>query len=199
MAKYLVIICLLYAAQSQADLLCPKGVKFEDRLEVENDDGSETSLKLNGVGLKQVQVIIKVDAFYAGLYLEKTSQSASTILKSKQKKVGVIHTLMKVSRKRLVDMWDEEYERLCGSQCDKLRKFHDQFISYARDLKKGERLYLIQFKDRLEIEINNNEFFQPIHSAAYGKLLQRVLIGPDAADKKLEKGLLGKEMICKKV
>lgn len=195
MVKTIAVLAFVFSTSVNAAVTCPKNIKFEESLRVRVSKNKKVNLYLNGIGLKKV-LFVKV--FYAGLYLENLSQSASTVLNSKKIKVGVIHTLQNAKKKQLVDFWDDEFKRLCGNQCAQLRPYHEQFISYARNVKKGERLYTIFFRDRFEFEANGNEFYEPIRSAAYSKLLQRVLIGPDAKDKSLEDGLLGKKMICKK-
>ncbi len=187
---------ILFTNVSHAKVTCGSGVTFSKKLTI-NVNKTKKDIFLNGVGLKKVLVF---NIFYAALYLENPTTSASQILNSKEIKIGAVHALRDISKDQLVDQWDKEYERLCGQNCQKLMPFHEKFLSYARNVKNGERLYLIMFSDRFEFEISGSkgqETFPPIRSAEYGRILQRVLIGADAEDKSLENGLLGKQSICK--
>lgn len=195
---FIAMMFVLSTPWSQAKVMCGGKVEFSDTLSINMGGGKSKALKLNGVGLKKVMVF---NIFYAGLYLENLSSNAAQILKSKEVKIGVVHSLRNIDKDQLVDMWDDEFSRLCNNQCEALRPVHERFLSYARSVKTGERLYLILFPDRFEFEISGHkgqETFPPIYSASYGTLLQRVLIGPDAEDKTLENGLLGKQTVCKK-
>lgn len=197
MSKLLVVISLFFSAQAFAKVTCKKGVQFESSMSITKNNGKDVTLDLNGVGLKKA---LFLDVFYAALYLDKSlGQSADVIINSNEHKVGIVHTLRKLSRQQLVDIFDDEFERLCGTpkSCKRMRPHHEQFISYIRDLKKNERLYMVTFPDRFEVEINQNETFQPIRSPEYSRLLQNLLFGPDAADAELKKGLLGQKKICK--
>ncbi len=195
MSKLLVVICVLFSVQSFAKVSCGGGVEFYDSVAIVNDNNQNTTLHLNGVGQKRV---LFFNVFYAALYLEQLSQNGESIIQSKQHKVGIIHATMNIDKKRLVDMWNSEFDRLCGTEteCQRLLPYHEQFISYARDVKKGERMYLIAFADRFEFEANQTETYPPIYSVGYSRLLQKSLIGPEPADAELKKGLLGQKQVC---
>lgn len=195
MSKILLVFSLVFSVQSFAKVSCGSGVEFADSVSIIDDDGQSIDLDLNGVGKKRV---LFFNVFFAALYLEQTSQHGEAIIQSNQHKVGIIHATMNIDKDQLVDMWEEEFERLCGepADCSRLRPHHDQFLSYARDVQKGERLYLITFPDRFEFEVNQSETFPPIMSADYSRLLQSSLIGVDPADAELKKGLLGQKKVC---
>ena len=107
-----------------------------------------------------------------------------------------IHATRNITEKQLTDLFNGEFERLCKDQCDELQPHHDQLLGYLRAIKKNERIYIMNFPDRLEIEINENETFDPIMSPAYSRLLQNMLFGPDADDQDLKAGLLGEKKVC---
>ena len=186
---------LVSSIHAQAKVVkCGGGVEFNKIIEVENGDGIPTLLDLNGIGKKRV---LFFNVFYAALYLEETSNDSATILNSDQLKVGMIHATRNITKKQLTDLFNDEFDRLCEDKCDKMRPAHDQFISYIRPINNGERLTLVVMRDRLEMDINGDEFFDPIHDPDYGDFLSRLLIGPDAADADLKKGLLGKLNLCR--
>jgi len=187
---------IMFTNISYAKVTCGNNVTFAKKLTI-NVNKTKKDVFLNGVGLKKV---LFFNVFYAALYLEQPNTSAAQILNSKEIKIGAVHALRDITKDQLVDQWDKEYERLCGQNCEKLLPFHERFLSYARNVKNGERLYLIMLSDRFEFEIsgtNGQETYPPIRSPEYGQILQRVLIGPDAEDKTLENGLLGKQSVCK--
>ncbi|MEM7647435.1 MAG: chalcone isomerase family protein [Pseudomonadota bacterium] len=194
MTRLLVAISLLIGFQAQAKVQCGNGVSFDKSITVTDDAQGDVPLVLNGVGKKRV---LFFDVFYAALYLEEVSTDAVEILDSEQLKVGIIHATRNITKKQLTDLFDEEYQRLCDDKCEEMLPAHEKFMSYARAVKKNERLALILFADRFEFEINQNEFFDPIYDVDYADFLSRMLIGPEAADDKLKDGLLGKTQICR--
>lgn len=196
MKNILILGLLLISNYSTAAVQCPSGVEFADDVVIEGDNNQLVSLDLNGVGLKKV---LFFNIFYAAFYLEQTSQDPGIIIPSNQHKVGIIHALRDITQDQLIEQWQQEFERLCGDRCDALRPYHEQFLSYSRDVDKNERLYLISFSDRFELEINQNEVYPPIYSPEYSRLLQRSLFGPDAADPELKKGILGQKKVCKNI
>ncbi len=193
MLKLFFLCVLFFSLQTQAKVYCDGGIAFVEETQIKDDSGQYRRLELNGVGLKK---ILFFKAFYGALYLERPSQNGAAIVKSNQYKVGIVHVLRNASKKTLVDAWDDEFHRLCGQRCAALDRFHKQFLSYFRDVKKNESLYIIAFPNRFEFQVNGNEFYPPIHSAEYSRLLQNSLFGPDASDDSLKKGLLGQKTVC---
>lgn len=177
---------------SHAAVQCEKGVYFNETVGLNTKNGT-INLDLNGIGLKKI-LFFKI--FYGALYLENLSSNPVKIINSDQHKVGVLHVLRNASRKQMVDAWGGEFERLCGNDCEALRPHHERFISYARDVRKNERLYMVIFPDRFEFQLNNDEFFPAIKSPAYARLMQHSLYGPDAGDKSVADGLLGRKQVC---
>jgi len=193
LSQIIFLFALLGPNSANAVVQCTSDVQFGEEVGVRTPDGIK-KLPLNGVGRKRV---FGFNVFYAGLYLEYPSSNALGILESSQIKLGIIHTTMDISRRRITQMWNEQYNRLCGSDCKSLEPYHQRFLSYARDVSRNERLYMILYPDRFEFIVNNEEVYEPIYSSEYALLMQRVLIGPDAEDKDLENGLLGKTKVCR--
>jgi hypothetical protein len=194
--KAILVLLSIFFIQLDAEAVvqCTNEVRFSKEVAVRVGPNTSHRLYLNGVGRKRV---LGINIFYAALYLQRPSSNAIAILNSNQTKLGIIHTTRNISRRQIVQMWNQEFDRLCGSDCEALRPFHNRFISYARDVQRNERLYLIILPDRFEFVVNNNEIYDPIYSPEYADLMQRVLIGPDAEDKSMEDGLLGKTQICR--
>ena len=192
----IVLLLSLLSSVSLADLNCPTNIIFEEFVDVKTNAGF-TELSLNGVGLKKI-FLFKV--FYGALYLQKNSSNGDSIVNSKEIKVFTVHALRNISKKQLVDEWTDEFERLCAEDCKKLQPFHDQLMSYARDVNKNERFSLAFLPNRLEFIPTGGEDFPPIKSVAYGKLMLKAAVGSDAGDDKLKKGLLGQDSkLCKEI
>ena len=194
LSKLIIVILLFFSFPTFAKVNCGGGVQFDDTVTIEDDAKTLIDLDLNGVGKKKV---LFFNVFYAALYLENMSNKSELIIQSNEHKVGIIHATRNISKSQLTDMFNQEFERLCKDQCDELRPHHEQLLSYIRNIKKNERLFLINFPDRFELEVNMEETFDPIYSPAYSRLLQNMLFGPDASDPELKKGLLGQKKICK--
>ena len=192
-----VFFLLLFTFQySYADLECPSKVVFADELIVKENKKTK-SVFLNGVGLKK---FLFFNIFYGALYLENPTSDPDDIMDSSELKIITIHALRDVSEEQLADEWDKEYERLCADRCEKLRKYHEQFLSYAREVKTHERISLIFFPDRLEFISNTGEKFLPIKSPEYGEIMLMSSIGPDPGDSNLKKGMLGLDSkLCKEI
>lgn len=193
MLKLIFIIPLFFALPAYSKVKCGSGVEFESQVTIEDDNQNLIELDLNGVGRKRV---LFFNVFYAALYLENRSPESELIIASDEHKVGIIHATRNISKQQLTDLFNDEFERLCKDQCDELRPYHEQLLSYIRDIARNERLFLINFPDRFELEVNQTETFDPIMSPAYSRLLQNMLFGPDAEDPALKDGLLGKTQVC---
>jgi hypothetical protein len=195
LSKVLIVFTLLFSVQSFADVTCEGGITFSDSVRIRVGQGQTVDLNLNGVGLYRVLVF---NVFYGALYLQQTSTNGDWIIQSKQYKVGMIHANMNIRKNQMVNLWNDEFDRLCGSpqQCSQMRPAHEEFLGYARDVKEGERMYLIHFPNRFEFETSTGETFPPIYNVEYGQFLQKVLIGPEPTDADLKKGLLGLKQVC---
>ena len=186
---------LLFVRPTLADVVsCKDKVSFAKEISLQISGHAQVDLLLNGVGLRKM---FFVSVFYGGLYLENPSQNGDGIIASSETKAMTLELLRNIPRKRLVDEWDREYQRLCGTQCNKLRHFHEKFTSYARDFKKGERMTVVFLKDRVDFITGTDEVYDPIPSGAYGKIMLRSSIGREPASQGFKKGALGLKQECR--
>ncbi|MCB0378058.1 MAG: chalcone isomerase family protein [Bdellovibrionales bacterium] len=191
MLRFLSVIFLatVITLPAQADLLCGGDTIFEGHASVQMEDKSIRSLILNGVGKKRY---LFFDVLFAALYVETPSEDGPAIIEAVDEvKIMVIHALVKAKKNQLVDAWNSEFDRLCEDQCDELRPFHEQFISYADDVNKKERLIVTFKSDRVELETSRGDVFDPVMSGEYGRLMLRSSIGEEPNDDVVKKGMLG--------
>ena len=180
-------------AHAQEQVFCPGDVAFDTEFTVPTDDGNTRDLQLNGVGLKEV---FFVDIFLAAFYLENPTSNPKAILASDEIKVGVVHALRNIGKNLVAGFFDNSFYNLCEDQCAELEPFHEQFVGYLRDLKRGERVYLYRYSDRLEIQINLVESLGPIWSPEYGYLVERMFYGNSPIDQDVKDGILGLAPVC---
>ena len=196
MRFHLLFLLIFSFHYSYGDLECPNKINFVDEIMVKVSKKNKP-VYLNGVGLKK---ILFFNIFYGALYLENPTSDSEDIMASPEVKVITVHALRDISEGQLVEEWDREYNRLCDKDCEKLRPFHEQFLSYARDVEKNERFSLAFLPDRLEFISNTGEKFEPIKSVEYGQIMLMSSIGEDPADTNLKKGMLGLDSkLCKEI
>jgi|GEM_PF-1543784 len=192
------VLFILFCLQTvNADVSCPNDVTFASEVSLQTSSSRTVDLVLNGVGLRKV-FFVKV--FLGALYLEDFSQNEDEIINSDNTKVFTIHALRKITESQLEEEWNNEFKRLCGNQCEELRPFHQQFLSYTRDANKNERLSTVFLKDRVEFITEDGMDYPAIQSRAYGDLLLRSIIGPKPANVDFKKSVLGTgKVICNEI
>ncbi len=158
-----------------------KGVNFPDEIKV-----GETTLKLNGVGTRTAMSIISVYA--GGLYVENPSTDENVIIESTSPKLIDMYFLMSLGKDKLKEGWNEGFFK----NADKSYKYRsdlNKFFDMLSNMKKGERIRLTLFPDKLEVQVKD-EPVKTIESAEFSKTMLKVYIAK-ISDTGLKKGLLG--------
>lgn len=158
-----------------------KGVNFPEEIKV-----GDTTLKLNGTGVRTAMSIISV--YVAGLYVATPSTDTDTIVNSKTPKKIDMHFLMGLGKDKLKDGWNEGFFRNAEksySYRPDLNKFYDMLTNMS----KGDRVQLTFFPDKLEVQVKDGPV-QTIPSAEFSKTMLKVYIA-NIPDSGLKKGLLG--------
>jgi hypothetical protein len=181
-----VVACLLLAAPLVAGTLYD--VTMPDQVEV---DGQ--SLVLNGMGLRIKKIaFIKIKVYVAGLYLPAKSSDADAILAADEPKRVVMHFLYKeVGRDKLVEAWNEGFEKNAETEMhgleERLAKFNDMWM----DMKSGDEAVLTYLPDKgTAVEIKG-ETKGVIPGFDFARALFSVWLGPEPPNKELKEGLLG--------
>jgi len=180
---------------AQSDVSCPGNITFASETDLEIASEDFVRVTLRGVGLRTK---FFVRAFYGALYLEEPLLTDDDIVTSDTVKVFTLHALRNITRAQIETQWNKEFNSLCSNQCDELRPFHEQFLSYAQDAKTNQRLTTVFLKDRVEFIADGNTDFEPIQSRAYGNLLLKALVGPKPANPGFKESVLGRgSIICR--
>jgi hypothetical protein len=158
-----------------------KGVNFPDEIKV-----GDTTLKLNGTGVRTAMSIISV--YVAGLYVATPSTDTNTIVNATTPKKIDMHFLMSLGKDKLKEGWDEGFFRNADKSYSyraDLNKFYDMLSN----MRKGDRVQLTIFPDKLEVQVKDGAV-QTIPSAEFSKTMLKVYIA-NIPDTGLKKGLLG--------
>jgi len=148
-------------------------------------------LILNGVGFRK-KLFIKV---YAGaLYLKQKESDPKKIIEADEpmaiKMVFVCH---EVSSKKLVNAWNEGFEKALGKNIKKLQDKINTFNSFfTQSAKKGD-IYDIVYLPEKGVEVYmNSQLKGTVKGIDFKKALFAIWLGEKPADSGLKKKMLGK-------
>ncbi|MCB9094755.1 MAG: chalcone isomerase family protein [Halobacteriovoraceae bacterium] len=175
----MVLFAVLLPLKLQAAEL--KGVKFEDKVQVEGKE-----LVLNGLGLR-LATFLKIKVYVAGLYLENKSTDENAVIGSGGIKFLRMHFLRDVDKEDLVEGFKKGFEKN-KFDTTSLKVELNKFYNFLGDSKEGKEMSfqiangkLLVTQEDKKLEINN-----PALSAKFLLLW----IGSPPNDE-LKSGLLG--------
>jgi hypothetical protein len=159
------------------------GVELSDAVTV---DGA--TLELNGLGLRQATAL-RVKAYVGGLYLEKRTSDADTVINSRQVKRVSMKFLRDIDRKRLASGWADELRKVGGKTPeDRIA----QFTSLIPDVKKGDAMSFT-WRPGMGIEVAlNGKARGSVPGDDFARALYTVWFGPKPGDENLKRGMLGR-------
>jgi len=160
------------------------GVKLPDQVTVEGK-----ALKLNGTGLRQA-TILKINAYAAGLYLEKTGGDGDSIANSDQAKSIQMVFMRDVSAKQMSDAFQEGFDKNCVGGCAELKPHLSKVQGWMKDMKKGETMAFNFLSDGVEVMIKGQKAGKA-SDKAFSHQLIRCWIGKNPPNPELKSGLLG--------
>jgi hypothetical protein len=164
-----------------------KGVSFREELQSEG-----TSLKLNGLGLRQA-TFFKVNVYVAALYVGQTSKDPSAILKSNAPKELILHFVRDVGSTDLNKGWQEGFENNAQSQLPALKERIEAFKGLMADMKTGQRLRLVH-KPGAGVQVDVNKAVKgTIKGDDFARALFSIWLGSNPPNAGLKAGLLGGE------
>src|SRR6185503_14391235 len=99
---------LLEAPMATARTLA--GVELPDTITIE-----DTTLRLNGMGLRQA-TMLRVKAYVGGLYLEKPSRDAKTVIDSPERKRVTMVFLRAISKDQLASGWADSLRKIAPGE-----------------------------------------------------------------------------------
>lgn len=181
---FLLVICLMLIPPVYAKEI--GGVDMPDSLEV-----NDTRLVLNGAGLRK-KFIIKVYA--AGLYLMQKTTDPQKIVDADEPMQIRLHFIYDgVSKDKLIDAWNEGFQKGTAGNIEPIKNKIDQFNSYFTEEAKKNDIYDLVYtpQDGLEVIIKGKSMGK-IGGLEFKKAVFSIWLGQDTALPKLKEDLLGK-------
>ena len=181
MLTRLLFLCVTVVSLNFAQAREFKGVTMPDEIKV-----GESSLKLNGMGIRKAMSIF--DVYVAGLYVATPSKDADEILKATTPKKLVMHFKRFVEKSKLKDAWQEGFEKNADKEYSfrtDMLKLNDQ-MSHVQA---NDEITYTFFPDHADIVVKDKPVLT-IQGAEFSKTLLKVFIG-NPPDQDLKKGLLG--------
>lgn len=144
-------------------------------------------LVLNGLGTRKA-TWLRVKVYVGGLYLEKKSQDANTILNTKGVKYIRMHFVRDVKGEKLVGGWNDAFKNAVKDRAP-LQKRIDEFNALMGDIKKNQEIVLTFTDKDVQIDFANAKS-GTIKGGDFSKALLSVwFVNP--IDEGLRDGLLG--------
>jgi chalcone isomerase-like protein len=151
----------------------------------------KSTFVLNGMGLREA-TWLKIDAYFAGLYLVTRSCDADAILRGEQPKRIVLVFLRSISRKRMLKEWDDNLKANIGKDTAALEGRVATLQAWMPDgVGKGDEVALTYLPDRgLLVEIKGKAR-GTIPGADFARALFAIWLGAQPPNQSLKVGLLG--------
>jgi hypothetical protein len=159
------------------------GVTLPDNVQA----GGKT-LVLNGLGLR-TKFVVKV--YVAGLYLQQKSSDANAILKTDTPKRLVMHFLRDVSKKQMVDAFDESFNNNAPDARKSMKADIDRLLGALEPLKEGDEMVFTYVPGTGTTFAINGKDKLTIVGSAFAPVLFSVWLGPKPPNEGLKKGVLG--------
>ena len=145
------------------------------------------TLKLNGLGLRK-KSIVKV--YVGGLYIETPSRDAQAILAADEGKAIRMHFLRSLSKKQLVDSFQEGFEANANDQAGQKAAF-DQMLELIPDVKEGDTLTFIYVPGKGTTVQAGDKNLATFEGKAFADAVFSIWLGPKPPTEDLRKGMLG--------
>jgi hypothetical protein len=161
------------------------GIKFEDKIKLENKD-----LVLNGIGIRKA-TIFKVKVYYGGFYLEAKSSDAKSFIASNTPKQIVMNFVHDVEAQKLRSGFNDGMAA-ANKNADNFKSQMEKFNSCVTDVVKGDKFIVNFLTDGVMLNAKGKAC-EKIPGADFSKALLSIwFINP--ADENLSKGLLGQSI-----
>ena len=185
MKKLLVVILAVFMMSSIAVAKQVGKVTLPDRLTAGKD-----ILLLNGAGFRK-KLFIKVYA--AGLYLkEKSSDPQKIIDADAPMAIQMYFVYHEVSRKKLVNAWNEGFKDGTGGNISHIKSEIDTFNSFFSEDAKENDIYDITYIPEEGISVYiKGQLKGTIKGLDFKKAVFSIWLGKKPADTKLKKKMLG--------
>lgn len=183
--KRISIACAALALAAAAGAAALAGVTMPDTVPV-----AGKTLRLNGQGLR-TKVFFKI--YVAGLYLENPTHDAAQAISADEGKRVVMHFLYKnVTKKQLVEAWEEGFEQNSGPVGAELKAAIAQLDSWMGDVAAGQEIvFTYEPGTGTTVEFAGQKK-GVVPGADFMRALWKVWLGPHPPTTDLKQGMLGK-------
>lgn len=179
-------LCLLVASQHVAGMDVG-GIKIPESIVLQ---GSETSLQLNGAGLRKK---IFVSVYVGALYLSAKNTDAESIISDDGPASVDMHILhSEISKDKITAGWEDGLKaNLDRSELESIRPQLDQFNQMFGTLRKGD-IIRIGYLPGTGTEVRiNGEWRGVVPGNDFFRALLKIWLGRSPVTKSLKKAMLG--------
>jgi hypothetical protein len=174
-----VAFCAPALAGTKAGVTMPDAVQVGDK-----------QLVLNGMGVREA-TWLKIDVYVAGLYLEHPSSDAAKIVASDETKQLVLHFVHDADRGRIVEAWNQGFERSATVPVAQIRGQIDRLNAAMPALRKGDTLMFTYVPGQgVAVQVNGTTK-TVIAGDDFARSLFSIWLGPKPLKPELRRGLLG--------
>lgn len=177
----------LFASSHAAEIA---GVQFPDDIRL---DASDTTLKLNGVGIREY---LFLDVYAGALYVPQLRHDAEGILNANRPSRMSLIMLRSVGAQRFSDGFHEGLrDNNDAAELERFKKQIDALVEMMfaiGELKPGDVLNIDYLPVKgMHISLNDRPIGEPIIGADFHRLILRMWLGPNPVDAGLKRGVLG--------
>ena len=148
-----------------------------------------TQMRLNGIGLRTFSVL-GVRIYVAGLYLERRSDNADTILHSPDRKLLDIRFLRDVNADDAREAWRDGFAQNCKAPCYLNPGNVQRFLAAVPAMHKGDATTLLFTAKGVHVTINGRPMGD-IADPHFATTMLATFIGPEPPTRRLKRELLG--------
>lgn len=146
-------------------------------------------LVLNGIGLRTYSVF-DIHIYVAGLYLERQSDNAETILHSPETKLLDLHFLHDVNAEDAREAWLDGFDKNCQPPCYLDPRDIQRFLAAVTSIQKGDETKLL-FTSSGAVVTSNGQLTGHINDPHFAEVILATFIGAAPPTARLKRELLG--------
>jgi hypothetical protein len=148
-----------------------------------------TQMRLNGIGLRTYS-LLGIRIYVAGLYLERQSANADTILRSPEMKLLDIRFLRDVDAEDARTAWRDGFEQNCKAPCYLDPHDVQRFLASVPSMHKGDETTLLFTAKGVHVTVNGQPMGN-IGDPHFAQTMLATFIGPEPPTPRLKRELLG--------
>ena len=183
MVRGLILAVVAFPALSVARAADLEGISMP---EVRVTDG--TAMRLNGIGLRTYS-ILGIPIYVAALYLERRSDNADAILRSRERKLLDIRFLRDVGVEDARTAWRDAFRQNCKTPCYLDPGDVQRFLAALTSVHKGDESTLL-FSARGVVVTFNRRPMGEISDPHFAEVLLGTFIGDEPPTPRLKRELL---------